>query len=690
MTTAAVNAERTKEGEVDSFGTTKHTPERYVISVSVVNWSTDSRTSGAVIGTGAGPNLASKFVDIAVAHLPLFSTKKRDGMGDTMQMVRDAGQYVVVEAVPGAGKTHMIVALAQAFESSLILAYNNALASEIQSLIDPERVQCYTFHSLCSRCLGVVRDDLQLLKTVEEVEQGSLTFETDDVPVARALFIDEAQDVRPVYIRLLKALGLIRGADRIYVFGDRNQLIYDYDPNFPACLDVLTRPNAHVRKGVAWNRVVASVSRRLPPSVASLVSDLFGVTIKSDVVHNNNNNNTLPPPMVEVRTPTSMFRLAQELRDLKEVPHLLLVDRRRKNGPLRALLNEWSREGVMMNVHRETEHNDGATMTCATYWSAKGLQHDTVVVIVPEQTPRNPLYVALTRTLRRLILVVDPKAPHAALCQAIARHPDTVTITSQRAARAIESTRTLDPAVSLSGRKEYGGSTTVPDHRVGTSRVSVPISSIFQDDTQLPGDIVVAMALAWTEIRYTGACRLVDEVLQPLVIEWNQDAALRAHGYIGRPVYSKFKTEDMLLSPDLRTLLRDTYDALRDVGDGELDEISILNLYELAYVKRSYDDGFECVTRQRSPDPVITPFDRERIEWVRNALSRATEFDVPTSHSTSRRVHARGDGCSYHVVAQSTSDDVAQAAMRCEEGRSCVLVDVEAWSTTTVSLVEDA
>lgn len=54
------------DGDVESLGTTKHTPERYVISVSVVNWSTDSRTSGAVIGTGAGPNLASRFADIFV------------------------------------------------------------------------------------------------------------------------------------------------------------------------------------------------------------------------------------------------------------------------------------------------------------------------------------------------------------------------------------------------------------------------------------------------------------------------------------------------------------------------------------------------------------------------------------------------------------------------------------------------
>lgn len=609
--------------------------------------------------------------------------------GDTMQMVQSAGTHVVVEAVPGAGKTHMIVALAQLLNAScLILAYNNALASEIQTLINPERVQCLTFHSLCSRCVRVVRDDLQLLRVVEALEQGELTVVVDDVPTARVLFIDEAQDVRPVYIRLLRALGLIRRAERIYVFGDRNQLIYDYDPNFPACLDVLTCPNAHVRKGVVWNRVVASVSRRLPPPVASLISDLFGVVVRSDTASSHSNGVTAAP-IVEVRTPTSMYRLAQELHDLKEVPHLLLVDRRRRNGPLRALLNEWSREGVVMNVHRETEHNERATMTCATYWSAKGLQHDTVVVIVPEQTPRNPLYVALTRTLRRLILVIDPKEPHAALCQAIARHSEAVTITSQRAARAVASTRALDPAVSLSGRKEYGKTVTVPEHRVGTPRVSVPITSVVQDDSQLPGDIVVAMALAWTEIRCTGACRLVDEVLQPLVIEWKQDAALRAHGYIGRPVYSKFKTEDMLLSPDLRGAIRDAYDTLRTTG-GELDEFSIFHLYELAYIKRSYDDGFECVTRQRSPDPVITPFDRERIEWVRNVLSGATEFDVPTTYSTSQRVQARGPERSYHVVAQSTSDDVAQAALRCEPGRPCVLVDVEAWSKTTVSLAEDA
>ena len=70
--TAAVSVERMMEGPVEFSGTTKHTPDIYVISVSVVNWSMDSRTSRAVIGTGVGPNFASKLVDIVlvtVRHL---------------------------------------------------------------------------------------------------------------------------------------------------------------------------------------------------------------------------------------------------------------------------------------------------------------------------------------------------------------------------------------------------------------------------------------------------------------------------------------------------------------------------------------------------------------------------------------------------------------------------------------------
>jgi len=68
VTTAAVSAERTIDGEDARSGITKHTPDRYVIRVSVVNWSMERRTSGAVTAdAGAGPNLASR---VAIFYLP--------------------------------------------------------------------------------------------------------------------------------------------------------------------------------------------------------------------------------------------------------------------------------------------------------------------------------------------------------------------------------------------------------------------------------------------------------------------------------------------------------------------------------------------------------------------------------------------------------------------------------------------
>lgn len=596
---------------------------------------------------------------------------------DTLAVVREAGDHVVVEAVPGAGKTHMIVELASVNPNSLILAYNNALALEINSVVDQDKVLCLTFHSLCSRFIRVVRDDLQLRSAVEEVERGEFEI-TNRPPLATTLLIDEAQDVRPIYIRLLRVLGLFDAAKKIYVFGDRNQLIYDYDDDFPACLDVLTRPNTHVRRGVSWSRVVASTSLRLPPPVARLVSDMFGVRICSA-------NAAAPAPLVEVRAPSSMFRLSHELGDLKEVPHLLLVDRRAMNRPLHAHLNTWSREGVVMNVHKTTDNHDNATMTCATYWSAKGLQHDTVVVVVPERTPRNPLYVALTRPLRRLIVVVDARKPHVALCQALERNMECVHAPSTRVKQILASVRGHDPTESLSGWPQRNSlPVSLPCVNVASPRYSrITSVSAFDDDTCISPEIIVHMALAWTEIRSTGVCRRVEEVFQPLFLDRDAESALRSRGYVGRAVPPKM-SDDMLLAPDLRGLLYAAYASLRAATS--LDELCILNLYELAYITQSYN-GFECIARQRSLDPIITPYDHDRIEWVQGILYRATEFDLPTTHAPStQRIHARGLDVSYHVVSQSTSDDVKQVALRCDTSRPCVLVDVDAWTCTTVSL----
>lgn len=587
---------------------------------------------------------------------------------DVADVVGNAGDHVVVEAVPGAGKTHMIVQLALKCDAPLILAYNNALASDIQSRVDSTTVMCFTFHGLCSRYIRLVRDDLQLRAALDDVDCGNIHVE--EFPFVDSIFVDEAQDVRPVYIRLLRTLGLLARSNRVYVFGDRNQLIYDFDNEFPACLDVLTKPNLCVLRGVKWKRIVASVSNRLPTSVARLVSDLFHVSITTS---------GNPGLAVDVRVPETMFKLSKELDDLKHVPHLLLVDRKRNNRPLHVLLNDWSREGVVMNVHNDTQPTDDATLTCATYWSAKGLQHDTVVVLVPEQTPRNPLYVALTRALRRLIIVIEPKEPHVALCHALSRNSDVVTMHS-RAAQVVHATLASDPTLSLSGRKEFGRATVPPpNYRMHEPRI-VP-AMFLQEDDAMEDHTIIDMALTWIEMRTTGICRRVEEIRSPCYLKRDKAMELRKYGFVGR-VYSASMSDDMLLATDLRETLFDAYDALQTQALDTLTDIVFQHIYTVCVMKGAHY-GMECNARQRPAKVVATSSDCERMQWIADAISDATVFDVPGA-SWNERIQAKSTDCTYLVVSQQTSEDVTRAAMQCG-AQTCVLVDVDAQTLTSIA-----
>ena len=80
-----------------------------------------------------------------------------------------------------------------ATKPSLILAYNAQLAALMS-----EHAACMTFHALCSRCLSPARDDAQMEEAVRRAEAGEL-----DVPQVEQILVDEAQDVRLLYVRLM-------------------------------------------------------------------------------------------------------------------------------------------------------------------------------------------------------------------------------------------------------------------------------------------------------------------------------------------------------------------------------------------------------------------------------------------------------------------------------------------------------
>ena len=346
-----------------------------------------------------------------------------------------AGRSVVVEAVPGAGKTHLLLEAAAA-APCLLLAYNTQLAAGVRARLGPDSA-CLTFHGLCSRCLGPARDDDQLLAWVVRAERGEVV--AHDVPASDWVLVDEAQDVREAYARLLCVLGLV---DRpLLVAGDELQLIYDFDPAFPASLAALRQPARAFGPGAGWERATLCTSYRLTQPCAAFVNALFGTRIEA----------VRAGPPVEVRAAASPWRLAEALDDLASDGILLLVDRKNGNRGLRELLNSWSRRGVRLRVHGvdDDEAAGAGVLTCGTYWSAKGLEAPTVVVLLPAQCARNPTYVALTRASQRLVVVLDARAPHPLVARTVLQRPEDFDVRGPRTWAVLRAGATADAARAL-------------------------------------------------------------------------------------------------------------------------------------------------------------------------------------------------------------------------------------------------
>lgn len=576
----------------------------------------------------------------------------------------DSGcRRIVVEAVPGAGKSHTLVELARGHRT-LILAYNSMLAKETSARLDAlgdTTTVCLTFHALCGRHLGVARDDFQLEDLVADVERGGAP--AMGTPSFDRILIDEAQDVRSLYVRLLRVLDLLHEQQTIVLVGDRLQLVYDFDEDFPASLDVLVTPPTSVLAG-AWTRLVTNETRRLTRPMCGLVNAMFGTRIYSEI----------DGPKVEVRCPRSAFAMHAVLDDLR-APYLLLVDRRRNNAPLRALLNHLSREGVAVNVCGIDDVEED-TVCCATYWSAKGVQAPTVVVLLPGSASRNPTYVALTRSCRRLVVVLDPKDPHAALCDCVARHPSHFSIVGVHAQRALQMGRHQAAPLSLQPRTIPRGRVVCLDacvprasavRRVCTSDGTSPQGGDEAQDDSAHSLVVCLMARIWVECRTSMRCRAMESLLNPTRMHHSTRDVAIENGFVGRsiPLY-----QQDVLSPDLLPVAREAYRRLQEEAtrEGSSPTAVWMSLYQAAAAMLAWDT-FEYVMR-RTVVP-SSEFYADRLHWVSDVLSPETTFDTRLTHRSENdqrtfhvRVHGTCDECAYHLVWTLSSSDVGLASVR--------------------------
>ena len=606
----------------------------------------------------------------------------------------DSGyKRVVLEAVPGAGKSHLLRSLSRGHKT-LILAYNAFLASETIRLLDEERdvtTVCVTFHALCGRYIDIARDDFQLEQIVSDVENGTRTISV--YPSFERVLIDEAQDVRPLYIRLLRVLHLLTPDVTLVVVGDRLQLVYDFDEDFPASLDVLTNPPRAVLPG-AWTRIVTNETRRLTRPMCALINGMFGSNIYTD----------REGPKVEVRCPKSAFGMYDILSDIVD-PFLLLVDRRRNNAPLRELLNRFSRNGVDVRVHGVDtgESASDEHVRCATFWSAKGVQASTVVVLLPGSVARNPTYVALTRSCQRLVVVLDPKEPHAAFCDCVVSHPSHFELVGPETNRVVQRGCHGDTTASMEQRPRLQRSVVALDNtepRTSAVKAACGITEHGETNREVPEAeeettntfVISQMARTWAECDITKRCRAMEGILQPTRKDPSVRDAAIANGFVGRSI-SPFQVE--ILSKDLFVMASRAYTTLLSASDQT--NVSWVPLFRVAAAVLTWDT-FEYIMRRH----VVPSFEQHmsRVEWTRDVLRRDEGGDLTfdtrlvqkiegrTFHA---RAHASSSVCAYHVEWDASSTEIGLASVRAllHPARVCRLLILNSMKVLTVTVDDE-
>ena len=336
-----------------------------------------------------------------------------------------AGDDVVVTAVAGAGKTTLLLHACALFpdEEVLIVAYNSALASEMNALLKQHglsRAAAYTFHGLASATFGrLCADDNAMFALAEEtLAHGSVPRRAFE---PRHLLLDEAQDMRDLYYEVLRLCVDVRGTHAMVV-GDLEQELYSFEVDDPAKPDYLLRPEAFFRRS-AWVRARLSVSFRLTPPLAQLTN-----SIKAGAPLVAGNLGPAPPPVVLT---LGLYEWAKLLPRLKQMAArhrperiaVLVRSVRTAHPSVRKFVNAVVSAGLRVYIHgvdAPLERVRAGKITVATYYAAKGLTFDACITIgAAEDQSTNAMYVATSRSRQEQVLVLDRVRPPRRLLRAI-------------------------------------------------------------------------------------------------------------------------------------------------------------------------------------------------------------------------------------------------------------------------------
>lgn len=309
----------------------------------------------------------------------------------------------------------------------IILAYNRDLCEETRCKIKgmgmEEWVICMTFHGLATYCVAPTYDDIALATVLDDMDSGLLEFRP--IRNVRAILIDEAQDFRPSFLRLIRHLIHTTAETQYMVVGDPRQMLYDYNEDDPASLEYLSKPQDFFVSRRQWQSVELYVTHRLTPEMACLVNGMFGVRLESP------KEPGIPVDVYTIKMWSTGPLVLKLLRGMNVTECVVLVPYKKGNSPLEKMVNALSRCGIRLHVHGLDGQDPRVRqnkLVVSTWHASKGTERRVCIVMgLTQHSDLNPSFVALTRGTERLIVVQDEASPHHDLMKAIQRAPETYT-----------------------------------------------------------------------------------------------------------------------------------------------------------------------------------------------------------------------------------------------------------------------
>jgi hypothetical protein len=333
---------------------------------------------------------------------------------------------IQVSAVAGSGKTTTVGMIGKAMPdlNALLLTYNRRLRTETNTKLRKNHIsniQVSTFHSFCYNKYFVSGNTDQLIHDALDDWEDSdeIKFRYD------MIILDEAQDLTPLYVRLVKMIVKHnKTKPQLVIIGDERQTIYSFNG---ADSRFLTHANKIFKfNNFKWSRLTLSTSYRMSNSMTNFINKCV---LKEDLIVSNGETGIKPryifcdafdmAPMNELIL-HYLVKFGYSYSDI----FILAPSIQSDLSPIKMLANNLS-TNHNIPVFMPTSDSDkldtqlsNDKIVFATFHQVKGLERKCVLVMGFDNsyyyyynpdgnklTCPNELYVGLTRCSERLTII---------------------------------------------------------------------------------------------------------------------------------------------------------------------------------------------------------------------------------------------------------------------------------------------